>query len=434
MSGDPQIACHHCGTLHVRHRLSPGDAALCSVCDNTLYRSSRLPLHAWLALAFTAFIVFIVANALPIVSLTLQGSTAHASLPGALWLTWNQGYYGTAVITGLFSFWFPLTQILVVLWALMVLRSGRVPSDFHLGLRLLKFSAPWSMLPVFVLGILVALVKMVDLASVKVEPALIAFGLLTVLLTLLSRCSPSRLWHMAEDAGLVPVAGVNPTQAGLVAACESCGFLHELSSPHEEGECRRCGAAVHYRHPAWRVRVWALVLAAAIAYVPANVLPVMVISMAGRPESHTILGGVVELWEWGAWDLAVVVFVASIAVPITKLMALVVLMMGSRWRGAVVQRQRTRLYEMVEIIGQWSMLDVFVVLLMTAMADFPGLSQIVPGPGAFSFGLVVILTMLAAMSYDPRRGWDLRFEAPASLPSSTAASAESSDQSLSTAQ
>jgi paraquat-inducible protein A len=95
-------------------------------------------------------------------------------------------------------------------------------------------------------------------------------------------------------------------------------------------------------------------------------------------------------------------------VPLTKLIALFILVFGREWRGAAVQRQRTRMYELVEFIGQWSMLDVFVVVLMGAMGDFPGLTQILAGPAAFSFGLVVILTMLAAMSYDPRQGWDAR--------------------------
>jgi len=123
---------------------------------------------------------------------------------------------------------------------------------------------------------------------------------------------------------------------------------------------------------------------------------------------HTILGGVFELWRLGSWDLAVIVFVASVVVPLTKLLALATLMLGGRWRGALVQRQRTRLYELIEFIGQWSMLDVFVVILLTAIANFPGISQVIAGPGAASFGMVVILTMLATMSYDPRRGWDRR--------------------------
>jgi len=150
------------------------------------------------------------------------------------------------------------------------------------------------------------------------------------------------------------------------------------------------------------------VIAASIIYIPANVLPVMRVRTATSDGAHTILGGVIELWRLGSWDLAVIVFIASVVVPMTKLLALMVLMVKHHWRGSVVQRQRTRLYELIEFIGQWSMLDVFVVILMTAMANFPGISQVIAGPGAASFGVVVILTMLATMSYDPRCGWDGR--------------------------
>lgn len=406
-----KIECHHCGTIHHREELPPGGLAICRLCGSHLYRSSRLPLSAWMALGIATLIIFGIAMAFPIVSLTFQGVTVDASLPGALLHIWKLGYFGTAIVTGLFAFWFPLTQIMVTLWALSVIARKRLPADFHLGMRLLRFATPWSMVSVFMLGILVALVKMVGLAAVQVQPAIFAFGALTVLITLLSRCSPTRLWLYAEDANLVQVAGRGlPSGATRVASCESCGFLHDFTTPHGALACGRCGAAMHFRHPAWRTRVWAFWLTAAIAYIPANMLPIMTIRMAGTNEAHTILGGVIELWRLGSWDLAVIVFIASVVVPITKLLAIAVLMMGTAWRGPAVQRKRTRMYEMVEIIGQWSMLDVFVVLLMAAMADFPGLSQIVPGPAAFSFGMVVVLTMMAAMSYDPRRGWDARHE------------------------
>jgi paraquat-inducible protein A len=122
--------------------------------------------------------------------------------------------------------------------------------------------------------------------------------------------------------------------------------------------------------------------------------------------AHTILGGVLELWNLGSPDLAVIVFVASIVVPVTKLAILMLLLLRRRWKGEALQRSRTRLYDFINFIGQWSMLDVFVVILMSAMANFPGMSQVIAGPGAASFGLVVVLTILAAESYDPRSGWD----------------------------
>lgn len=408
MPRGPQVACPHCGSLHDRPAMAPGDIALCVTCGYALCRSGRLSLHAWQAIALTALVVFGIASFFPIVSLRFQGLQVQASLVDALWFTWRQKDYGLSIMVGLFGFWFPLTQILVTLWAVRCLIKRKLPADFHWGMRLLRMAAPWSMVPVLMLGILVALVKLADLASLTPGPAIVAFGALTFLLTMLTRLGSQRLWFIAEDAGLVPVSRVGDARSSLVASCESCGFLHQVAEPHAHIACRRCGAGVHFRHPQARTRAWALLVAAAIAYIPANVMSVMRIRTAASDQEHTILGGVVELWNLGSWDLALIVFVASIVVPLTKIIALALLLSQTRWRGQGVQRQRTRLYELVEFIGQWSMLDVFVVVLMGAMADFPGLSQIYAGPAAFSFGLVVVLTMLAAISYDPRQGWDAR--------------------------
>ncbi|MGB6105014.1 MAG: paraquat-inducible protein A [Pusillimonas sp.] len=389
--------------------LTPGSAANCVRCGYVLYRESTVSLNGWIALVLGALIVFAIANYFPIVTLRIQGLTTQASLPGALYLTWQHGHKMLAVMTGLFSFWMPLTQLLFLFWALLAIRSRRLPADFRYGMRLLEHAVRWSMVPVLMLGILVSLVKFAGLASVQAGPGIWAFAGLTFLLTGLSRLTARRLWCYAEDAGLVMVARARPGQRLPAAACLSCGFVQDLEDPGQAQACRRCGETVHFRKPDQSSRVWALVVAAWIAYIPANVLPVMRIRTAASDSMHTILGGVIELWELGSWDLALIVFIASVVVPMTKLLALMVLMLRRGWRGSATQRQRTRLYELVEFIGQWSMLDVFVVILMSAMLDFPGISQVLAGPGAASFGAVVILTMFAAMSYDPRNGWDNQF-------------------------
>ncbi|NYT63622.1 paraquat-inducible protein A [Alcaligenaceae bacterium] len=401
----PVVACQHCATLHERTPIEPGALALCTCCDYVLYRRSGVSLNGWIALVVAALLVFAIANYFPVATLSLQGLTTSASLPEALWLTWQQGRPVLAIMTGMFGFWLPLTQLLFVLWALLCIKSGRLPGDFHYGMRFLHALAPWSMVPVLMLGILVAIVKFSSIANLFVGPGLWAYAVLTVMLTSLSRVTAHRLWRYAEDAGLVAVSNPDP-EAAPVAACGACGYVQNMPKAMDSCICERCRARINRRKPDPTARVWALVIAASIVYIPANVLPVMQVRTTAGSSAHTILGGVLELWQMGSWDLALIVFVASVVVPMTKLLALAVLMLGRQWRGPVVQRQRTRLYELIEFIGQWSMLDVFVVILLSAMANFPGISQIVAGPGAVSFGLVVILTMLAAMSYDPRYGWD----------------------------
>lgn len=172
--------------------------------------------------------------------------------------------------------------------------------------------------------------------------------------------------------------------------------------------CERCGAPVHARKPNSLTRTWAYLIAALVFYVPANLLPVMNTKMLGSGEDSTIMSGVIEFWSHGAWDIALIIFIASIAVPATKFVALGLLLItvqrGSNW----AQKERSKLYRFVELIGYWSMLDVIVVALVAALVKFQALGDIEPRPGILFFGLVVVFTMLAAMSFDPRMIWESR--------------------------
>ncbi|MFT0531394.1 paraquat-inducible protein A [Castellaniella hirudinis] len=395
----PLLACPHCDTLHQRLPLDARGQAACRCCGTVLYRRGALDIRQWVALALACLVAFAVAQGFPVLSLTLLGHDLSLTFWQALHLCWDRGYYLISVMTGLAGFWIPLLQITLTLWLMQAIAARRLPPDFAGTLRWLRHLAPWSMAPVLVLGILVALVKVADMGHLRIGPGLAGFFALSFLLSGLSRWDAHALWRAAEDAGMAKVSG----QDGHGVACETCAYVQ---APAPDGRCRRCGAGLTESRHGSPVEVWALVLAAAIFYIPANALPIMTITTPLGSSGHTILGGVIELWRLGSWDLALIVFVASVMVPVTKLLALSFLLLNTRPRGNHVQRQRTRLYAVVEFVGQWSMLDVFVVVLMAAMADFPGLSRIDVGPAAIYFGAVVVLTMCAAMRYDPRRGWD----------------------------
>ncbi|HUH86843.1 MAG TPA: PqiA/YebS family transporter subunit [Pusillimonas sp.] len=425
----PLVSCRHCDHLHWRPPIQAGAIASCRRCGFVLYRQSGLTLNQWTALTITAVIVFAVANYFPIAVLNVQGVTVNATLPHALWVTWQQGHTAIALITALFVFAFPLGQMLFLYWALRAIATGRLPADFRWGMRMLNLLAPWSMLTVLLLSILVAMVKLVDIATVQFGPGLWAFGASAFFITALGRVSAQRLWRYAEDAHLVERSGHGLQHHLPHATCRACGFVQNLPQGAERTECRRCSAAVYRRKPASYSYTWAFVIAAAVLYLPANILPVMHVQVPTGTTPHTILGGVVEFWRLGSWDLAIIVFVASVVVPMTKLLALSLLMIRRQWRGRNLQRQRTRLYELVEFVGQWSMLDVFVVVLLSSMANFPGFSQVTAGGGALAFAAVVILTIFAAMSYDPRLGWDADPEhnPPAVEPSIQSHDTESAD-------
>src|SRR3546814_844386 len=194
------------------------------------------------------------------------------------------------------------------------------------------------------------------MAKVQLEPGIWAFVVLTFLLTGLSRLTARRLWGFAEDAGLVMQASVDMNKTLPLASCHTCGFVQHLADTGQSEACKRCGDRVHFRKPDQTSRVWALVAAAWIAYIPANVLPVMRIRTAASDSEHTILGGVIELWNYGSWDLALIVFIATVVVHMTKLLALLCLLLHRRWFVLDIQCHRTRLFEPVEVIGKWFML------------------------------------------------------------------------------
>lgn len=195
-------------------------------------------------------------------------------------------------------------------------------------------------------------------------------------------------------------------ELGLIG-CHVCGLVCRTTDAGEDGlACPRCGSALHRRKPAAYARCWALLIAAFLMYIPANVLPIMRTASLGDIDDNTILSGVVELWAKGSPGLAGIVFCASIMVPMLKFLALGTLLVTSQRGSHWARRQRTQLYRLVELIGYWSMLDVFVVALLTALIRFGYFSLVEPLPGVVFFGLTVVLTMFASMCFDPRLIWD----------------------------
>jgi len=196
--------------------------------------------------------------------------------------------------------------------------------------------------------------------------------------------------------------------AGL-SPCRHCGTVWRDAA---EGQaCERCGTVLHARKPDSFNRTWALLIAACVMYLPANLLPVMITRSLFGVQSDTILSGIIYFWISGSYGIAAIIFVASFLVPLFKLAALFILLVtaqrGSDWR----RGDRARLYHVIEIIGRWSMLDVFVVALLTGLVQIKGFAQITAGLGIAAFASVVVLTMLASLSFDPKLSWDDRTQA-----------------------
>jgi paraquat-inducible protein A len=192
---------------------------------------------------------------------------------------------------------------------------------------------------------------------------------------------------------------------GLVS-CEACGLLSRPASQEEPGNCPRCGRELEFRRRDAIQRTWALLIAAAICYLPANFLPVMRTTTLTSEEPDTIISGVVYLYLSGSWYLALILLIASVMIPLAKLAALAYLLVTVQ-RGSVRNaRARGRLYRILGIIGRWSMVDVFVATFVVALIQLRPLMSVAPEPGVLFFSAVVILTIFAAESFDPRLIWD----------------------------
>ena len=198
-----------------------------------------------------------------------------------------------------------------------------------------------------------------------------------------------------------------PTAGRLgIYSCHICGLLARSGAGGHAARCGRCGSPLHFRKPDSIARTWSFLIASYILFIPANVLPIMHTNSLFGAQSDTILSGVVYLWTSGSWHLAVIVFIASILVPSAKLLALTLLVISVQRHSTWDPLQRTKMYRIVELVGRWSMLDIFVVAILVALVHLQALATIRAGGGAVAFGAVVVLTMFASMAFDPRLIWD----------------------------
>ncbi|HYE35612.1 paraquat-inducible protein A [Methylocaldum sp.] len=397
-------ACHECDLLQRKVPLAPGQSARCRRCGALLYHSPGNTLDRTLAFAVAAFILFLVANLYPILGLTIQGKHTEATLLGAVLELQKQGMGMMAGLVLFTTIIVPAMELMGLLYVLLPLKLNRTLRGQAAVFRLIQVLRPWGMVEVLMLGILVSLVKLAHMASVAPGWSLWLFGgFIFVMAATAASLDSEEVWLRLGRRYSAPS---QPKLIPGYLTCHACGLLSYASVKPEDQHCPRCGSVLHVRKPNSINRCCSLLIAALILYVPANVLPVMSTSSIVGAQVDTIMSGVVYLWVSGSWPLALLVFFASVMVPLLKLMALTLLLVTVRTRSRWRPVDRTRLYRLTEIVGRWSMVDIFVVTMLVALVDVRPLAAVEAGPGAIAFGAVVVLTMVAAMSFDPRLIWD----------------------------
>jgi paraquat-inducible protein A len=299
-----------------------------------------------------------------------------------------------------------------MLTVLAGLRLHRPPAELRSIFAWVERLRPWSMIEIYMLGLYVAYVRLSAIATVTIGPALYALGgLIGVMLLADIALDDQAVWEAMEPPNRRRNAvlrglrlGTRPdTGCRRRIGCDTCGLVSRAA---EGTPCPRCGHRLRDRKPKSLQRTCAYALAALMLYIPANVYPVLTVIQLGSGDPSTILGGVIELFEYGMWPLALLVFFASVAVPVLKLIGLGVLLISTQRGSAYALRDRTILYRVVDAIGRWSMIDIFMESILVALVQFGKIASVYPGPGAIAFAAVVILTMFAARSFDPRLMWD----------------------------
>ncbi len=410
MSQNPAITtCHDCGLLQKISHLPEDGTVTCSRCDATLRKIERIK-HAdniehLLALVITALVIFIIANSFPVIDLQVAGHEVETSLYGIIHYLLTRSDYFLGGLVFLTALGAPLIQLTGLLYILLPLNSNVIPPFAAQVYRVVRLITEWSMLEVLMLGLIVSLVKLSAMGTLIPSVALFAFlALIFFIAAILNNINSEIIWSkistIKQDHQLKKCE-----RPENITNCHNCHLLCKLPEYHG-GRCPRCDSPLHKRKPDSMARCTAYLIAAVVLYIPANLLPVMVVSSLGHSEGETIMDGIIYLGTTGDMPLAIIVFVASMVVPSIKLTILTLLLITTYFKSQWNMKDRTRLYRMTELIGRWSMVDIFVTASMAALIQIQGLAVIEVGGGAIAFGAVVVLTILASMSFDPRLIWD----------------------------
>ena len=412
--------CRHCGLLQTVPGMTAPAVAVCTRCGVALRRVRRNPFGRSLAMTLTALACFAIACTMPLMRVSTSGITLAANLFSGPRRLDQQGVWELALVVLFTTVAAPFLKLIGTAYVLIGLSLPRPPRHSRSVFAWVERMRPWAMVEVYLIGVFVAYVKLIDIVHIDVGYAVFALvGMMLATVAADATLDRQAVWEALERRGTgsdasapasgdvsAPADGDASARREVLLACETCDKVSVASGkgPHH---CRRCGSRLHARKPDGIARCWALVIAAFILYIPANVYPVLTVVQLGSGMPSTILGGVEELITARMYPLAAIVFLASIMVPMLKLIGLMLLLVMTQLRRSERLVDRVRLYRIVSVIGRWSMIDIFMESILVALVQFGAIVTIEPGVGAVAFAGVVIITIFAAESFDPRVMWDM---------------------------
>jgi paraquat-inducible protein A len=395
------IGCSDCGLVQILPPVAPNSVVECVRCGHDLVGPAGGGIDTPLAFSAAALLLLLPSALSPLMRLISFGVQRRNWLPTGVEALWNDGFAPLATVVFLLSTAIPFTYLGLMVWVLGATRLG-IAAPLGKLFRWAGALRPWAMIEVYLVGCCVAYTRLQAIGSIHVDVGgwcLIGatFSVLLAAVTLDERSVWNALPFRDE-----PTPSKTPSKRTI--SCGACGLL--LDAERERSACPRCQATLHRRKPDALRRTLALVVTGFLLYLPANLLPVLSIERFGRDEPNTILSGVRELISSGLWPLAVIVFTASILVPLMKLFGLSLMLVLTSWRSRRWLIGRTRLYRFIDFIGRWSSIDLFMISILVALVQFGALTRVRPEGGAVAFAAVVVITMIASQCFDPRVMWD----------------------------
>lgn len=401
------LICPHCAEIQKIVAISADHEMRCFNCGAQISTGRSRWLSIALSVSISAFILFLAANYLPFLTLEVGIQTHTVTIIDGVIALIERTEWLLAGLVFTTLFLFPLVELIAFIFLLSCYHFKKTVRGQKTTLRWLIKAQHWNMLDIFMLSVVVTAFKLTDLAYVKLESgAYLFFALVALLQLVFLRIDKRSLWQWINANNYF----CNEKNE-YAYDCRCCKALVGESIVEQTGQCPRCHSTVHKRIPASLQKTTALVFAASILYVPANILPIMEYTSVGITERDTIMSGVIKLLQDGLWGIASIVFVASIVVPIIKLLVFYYLLWAVKARATKGVKQRAALFRFVDLIGRWSMVDVFVVTILVALVQFGFVYTVEPQGALIAFGAVVVLTMLAAETFDPRLLWDAQLQA-----------------------
>ena len=421
----PEVAaCPGCDLLVLVPEIPSGRYLSCSRCGSVIAKTFPDSLNKVLIFSLTGLILYLPAILLPLLTLSSIGFKEKGNVIQTSIHLFQSNYYfvslmvlGTAVI-------FPFLKLFLPFYISLCLKLNKCPRFLKPCLKTLKHIDEWGMVEVYLLGILITLIKMGDVASITYNSGFFCFsGLVIITMATMVSLDYNLFWHrlsgfttddltassdsVATELKKDPEIVQTAMDAGL-ARCHDCSLLvrHPPGDDHGETICPRCGSSVHARTPGSISKTWALVVTSLILFIPANTLPIMQVNFLGVPDRSTIMDGIIYFFEDGAYGIGLIIFAASILVPLFKMVGLTINLITVRSGKKHFLKQKTKMFRFIEFIGRWSMLDIFVIALLTVLVDFGFFTSIHTAPAATYFCIVVVCTMIAATIFDPRIMWD----------------------------